>query len=271
MVRSAPARELRPLVRTLDQVEHRASDHRPGRLGTAVQDQQAVGDGRVDGHVGRRPGRHHVVHRAALLLGVQLGRRLGELHRGEDAVVVQVPRPTAQDDRALRPLLQVVPAVLSEPQQLADHHRGQRRREIIDHLRAAALGLHGVEQARDLGSHVVLPHGHGLRREPTRHQVAALVVERIVEPDDRRVGRQVRSVAALLLVRVDEHVLALLDLDDVVVPGDTPELVRGVPVERGVLAHPRVGLVRPARVEAAVQQIDGPLPHGHARNLVPGP
>src|SRR5690606_4985241 len=79
-------------------------------------------------------------------------------------------------------------------------------------------------------------------------------------------GRDVRPVAALLLVGVDEDVLALLDLDDVVVARDAPQLVGRVPVGRGVLAQPGVGPVGVVDVEGTVQDVEGAR-LGHGRRL----
>ena len=127
----------------------------------------------------------------------------------------------------------------------------------------------GVEESGHGALDVVLPREHGARRETPVHELAALRVHRVVEADDRRVGRQVGSVAALDAIGVDEDVLRLLDLDDVVVAGDAPELVLGVPVDRRVVAHPRVGGVRIAGVEVAVEEVDHPV-DGVGRCHAPG-
>ena len=102
------------------------------------------------------------------------------------------------------------------------------------------LRLDAVEQAGDGRPDVGLPLAHGPRGETAGHEVAAGPVERVVEADHRRVGRDVRTVPALVLVRVDEQIRVLLDVLDVVVARDAPQLVGGVPVDRPVLAEPRV-------------------------------
>ena len=140
--------------------------------------------------------------------------------------------------------------------QQADHLRRQGRCDLVDDLDRTAVTHRVVEQLRDHRTDVVLPAGHRTRREATGDQVAALLVQRVVQPDDRRVRGDVRAVAALLLVGVDEQVLALLDVDDVVVARDAPQLVGRVPVRGLVLTHPCVRRVRILDVEVAVQQID---------------
>ena len=117
---------------------------------------------------------------------------------------------------------------------------------------------------------MVLPRLHRPLGEPAAHERAALGVEGVVEPDDRRVGGQVGAVAAFHRVGADEDVLRLLDLDDVVVARDPPELVLRVPVDGRVLAHPCVRRVRITGVEVAVEQVDHTVAgDGHVRERYP--
>ena len=95
----------------------------------------------------------------------------------------------------------------------------------------------------------------GARREAAGDEVAPRAVLGVVEADERGVGRDVGPVPALALVRVDEELGVLLDVLDVVVARDPPELVGRVPVHRLVLAQPRVGAVRVARVEGPVEEV----------------
>ena len=139
------------------------------------------------------PDRHDVVGRAARLLGVQVARRLGELHGREHAVLVEVAGAAAHGDRALGPVLQLGPALLGEAEQPGDGHGRQGSGELVDDLGGAAAGLDRVDQAADRGADVVLAGAHRPRGEPAGHQVAALVVQRVVEADDRRVGGDVRA------------------------------------------------------------------------------
>ena len=100
--------------------------------------------------LGRGPHRHDVVHRAALLLLVELGGGLGELDRRDDAVLVEVARPAAEHDRALRPALRSGQRSSAKPSSLPIIIAGSgAARSSID-LGGAALGLDGVEQAVDL-------------------------------------------------------------------------------------------------------------------------
>src|SRR5262249_55420516 len=92
--------------------------------------------------------------------------------------------------------------------------------------------------------------------EAAGDQLAPLRVQRIVGADHPRVGGHVRPVTALLLVGADEDLLGLLDLEDVVVARDPPELVDGVPVDRRVVAHPRVRRVGVGHVEGAAEEVD---------------
>ncbi len=262
------------LVGTRRQLEDRARDHRACRLGATVEEEQAVADHRVEPDrltvdLGRGPDRHDVVGRAALLLLVELRTCTRELERGHDHVVGRVTRTAAAHDRAGRPLHELRPHLVRIAQEQPDHLRGQRTGQIFDEL-DAVLGGGGIEQPGDRRLDVVLPRQHGAGREATVHQLAALRVQRIVETDDRRVRRQVGAVAALLAVGADEDVLRLLDLDDVVVAGDPPQLVLGVPVDGCVVTHPCVRGVRIAGVELAVEEVDHPIAgRGHVRERYP--
>jgi hypothetical protein len=74
-------------------------------------------------------------------------------------------------------------------------------------------------------------------------------MQRIVKTDDGIASRDIRSVAAFLFVGTDEDVLALCDLDDVVVARDSPQFVGFVPEDRIDGAHPRVRGIRIAAVQ----------------------
>ena len=125
-------------------------------------------------------------------------------------------------------------------------------------------------RSRDRRANVVFPVRHRARGEAARHQLPPLRVQRVVDADDGVVGGQVRAVAALLLVGVDEDVFRLLDLEDVVVARDPPQLVDRVPVDGRVLAQPRVRRVRIADVEVAVEQVDDAV-GGVGRHASPRP
>ena len=128
---------------------------------------------------------------------------------------------------------------------------GQRRGQVAHDLGLARL-RDLVDEAGDDVADQRLVRARGTRREPPRDEVAAPAVERVVEPDDRRVGRDVRPVAA----RVAPRRRVLLDLDDVVVARDAPELVDLVAVHRPVGTQVRVRGLGVARVEVAVEQVE---------------
>ena len=80
-------------------------------------------------------------------------------------------------------------------------------------------------------------------------------MQRIVKTDDGIASRDIRSVAALFGIGVDEDVLALFDLDDVVVAGNPPQLMNGIPVHRIVLAKPSIRVPR-IDVKLRIEKID---------------
>ena len=203
---------------------------------------------------GVHPHAHHVVGRTGLLLFVQFSRGAGEVHGRDDAFLLVVARATTERDGGFRPVLELRPHLVGEAQQQPNHHRRQRRCEIADDL-GATLVDHGVDERINRGPHLVLPLGHRPWREPTRDQVPALLVMRIVEADDGLVGANVGAVT-MLRVAVDKGRFVLLDGHDVVVAADAPEVVDLVTVHRVVLAQPRVSRVGVVHVEVTVEDVE---------------
>ena len=240
-----PVLEELPLVGSVGEFEQGTRDDGAGGFGAAVEQQQeTVGDDLVESEwvtadlaagfgLGLDPLRHHIVDWApgcnlVPLCLVELRARACELHGRDDASFLVIPGPTPECDRGLGPVLQFGPHGVGEAEQEADHLGGEGSGEFGHDLLlgpARARDREGVDGVADF----VVPLAHGSRREPTRDEVSAGDVERIVGADDRTVGRDVGPVAALVLVGVDEDVLVLLDVDDVVVAGHHPEFVRLVP------------------------------------------
>ena len=165
--------------------------------------------------------------------------------------MVVVAGSATKGNGPLRPVLELGPHLVTEPEQQPDHLGWKRRGEIGDDLGLAGR-QHGVDQAGDHAAHVVLPAACRPRREPTGHQVAAGRVVGVVEPDDGPVGGDVGPVAAFG-ARGDEGGLVPLDGDDVVVARYPKQVVGGVVVDGIMLAEPDVGGVRVGDVEVAVQ------------------
>ena len=164
-------------------------------------------------------------------------------------------------------MLQLRPIGLVEAEELADHHCGERSSDVVDDFGRTAFVANGVKDSGDLCANVVFPCACSAWSEPTRNHVAALHVERVVKADDGIVGREVRPIAALFLVGVDEDVLALFDLDDVVVARDSPQLVDFVPVDRFVGTHPRVRGIRVAAVQLRGEKIYCEPFHGPSKAM----
>ena len=94
--------------------------------------------------------------------------------------------------------LEVGPRILGEAEELADHHGGKGRGELVDHLGSATVGLDRIDEAGDLGADIVgttADTARGVKRRETR--LRRLLCMRIVEADDRVVGGDVGPVAAL--------------------------------------------------------------------------
>ena len=132
--------------------------------------EQAVGQSRVrtgerfvvDGGLG--PDAHDVVDGALALLVVELGACSVELRsRQASRRRSRYRRATSTDDGALRPVHELGPHLAREAEEVADHHRRQRRREIVHDLRlpprAATASSNSVTVSRTWSSQFVTAAG----------------------------------------------------------------------------------------------------------------
>ena len=155
-------------------------------------------------------------------------------------------------------------ALVGEAEQPADHLRRERRAEVARRRRPgrpwpATPSSSSVTTARGRGPPTRLT-ARGVNRRETR--LRRSVVLGVVEADDRRVGRDVGSVAALVLVGAGEDVLALLRSRRRRRSARRPRARWWRPSRRRVLPHPRVGGVRVVDVEVPVEEVDLPVgPH----------
>ena len=235
--RSVPLRSSSHWSGQLREGEQRTRDDGAGRLRAAVEEQQRVGDREVDADraavdLGLGPDRHHVVGRALRLLGVQLGAtpaRTPSPRRCRPRRCTAGRRRARSCARTSSAGRATPPAAKPSSLPIIIAGSGAARSPMISAFPpfASTPSNSAVTVARTSASQLA----DGPRGEPAGDEVAAGAVHRVVEADDRRVGRDVRPVAALVLVRVDEQVGVLLDVLDVVVAGHAPQLVGGVPVE----------------------------------------
>ena len=114
------------------------------------------------------------------------------------------------------------------------------------------LLAHLVDDRVALVADVALAVADAAGREAAVHELAALPVLGIVHVDHHRDRARVGADAA----RVRERRRVLRRAEHRGVAREAPHVVRGVEVHGRVGAHPRVGRVRVAGVEGAVEQVD---------------
>ena len=77
----------------------------------------------------------------------------------------------------------------------------------------------------------------------------------VVKPNDRWVRGDSRTVTIIGLATILKGRLVLLDRHNVVIAKDSPEVIDLVPVDRLVLAHPRVSAVRVLHIKLPIEEI----------------
>ncbi|CAB4832424.1 unannotated protein [freshwater metagenome] len=244
-------------------VDDRADDRARG-LGTAVEQQDALGDDLLVGPrstvgLGVDPRRDQVVLRVLAPLGDDLHRGSPEVGDGAAhlpfgwVLVHPIGRSLAGlEHRDLGPLADLGPHLARVAELLADDDRRQRRRQQLDGI-ARSQRCDGVDEfGHDLAD-VGLDLLDGAWRELARHDHALLLMIGIVLVDHGRVGALIGSRPRPIERRVPLRVP--LDLDDVGVARHAPDLLDRIPVARRVIAQPTVGLER-IHIEQRVEQVD---------------
>ena len=185
------------------------------------------------------------------------------VHRPEELLFGRVAALRAH--HVVGPAQQVVAVFGRDAEHVADQHHRERRGDVAHEVALAPLA-HPVDDRVALVADVVLAVADAAGREAAVHELAPLPVLGIVHVDHHRERTRVGPDAA----RVRERRRVLRRAEHRRVAREAPHVVRGVEVHGRVRAHPRVGRVRVAGVEGAVEQVDvGSRGVGHHAS-VPG-
>ena len=153
--------------------------------------------------------------------------------------------------RDFRPFPDVRPHFAWKSDLLTDEDRGKRRGKGIDSL-ATTVRRNSIDEVGDHRSDSIVELLHRPRSELAGDKHPLLLMLGIVAINHRGVIALVSRRATSVFG--GEHGSVLLDLDDVFIPGDPPQLVDRVPVNRVIVPKPSIGRPR-IDVKLRIKQI----------------